>query len=413
MTINLEFKIEGNWILPTKGTFGNKARNLYDNQGVIANHGFKIPRSMVIPYEYLAYGYPAIVDIIHHYFGNGKTVAIRSNSPDEDLGERTPGLYRSEAVELNKDRVGTQDIIGAVVDSYNYYDADFRRKELRLENKGMCLLVQDFIPADYSGSFSDLGETGILTFTNSQMGMRAMTEKPFSKYRVDLKGKIISKNLMHTHTYEEYIAERLRRLSSALPKLGNDKGWETEFVFNEEGKYIVQTTPIKRQASFVVVPSERNIFDPREVIGRGSFRTNGILYLPFSKPRLVSRVDDSMENYCIVTNYHGVSRGVGEGSLERARKSNVLICIEDRFPGLHPFSAHVAQFIREGDRCAMVGRFTNDMNKYLLSSDDISLSDQHMYGLFSPTQLDIQADESLNLVNIEIIGEAKPFERIE
>lgn len=410
--MSLEFRVEGNWILPNKGTFGNKARNLYNNRRIIHEKGSLIPRSMVIPYEYLSFGYTAIVDAIYRYFKDCATVAVRSNAPDEDLGERKPGLYRSEKIELDEDRDGTEDLVGAVVKSYNYSWPTDLRRERGIRDRGMSLLVQEFAPPDYCGSFSDIGEVGILTFTNPKHELRSMIRGALSKYRVDKGGHILAVDFPG---YYNPLANRLRILASSLPTLENDLGWELEFVFNRAGMYILQTTPIKKQSSFRVIPSEGNIFKSGDVTGWGNFRTNGVLYMPFVDSNILQNIERENRDYCIVTNYFGISSGADK-DLIRTKNSNVLICIEDRFPGVNPFSAHVGQFVRQRGACAMLGRFTNELDNLLVSSKEIS-HNFHNRGmsapiLFSPTSLDIQADEMRNASNIEVVGEMMPFVKL-
>jgi len=96
-----EFKQEGNWILPVEGTLGNKAKNLYENREMIDMLDFKMPRSLVIPYEYMRFegAFYYMIDWMQEHFPGHKKVVVRSNAPDEDVGYREPGKYVSRILE--------------------------------------------------------------------------------------------------------------------------------------------------------------------------------------------------------------------------------------------------------------------------------------------------------------------------
>lgn len=50
----MRFVDDGVWVLPSEGTLGNKAYNLYSNTATILANGFLVPRSLVVPFEYIA-----------------------------------------------------------------------------------------------------------------------------------------------------------------------------------------------------------------------------------------------------------------------------------------------------------------------------------------------------------------------
>ena len=171
---------EENWILPVQGTFGNKARDLYNNHPIIVANGAKVPKSLVVPFEYLknardpkAY----TLELIDKYFPNWLRILVRSNAPDEDVGLRFPGLYTSEHL-WHTDRSYATALIDRVIASYNRDAAKTRRSQLGLPELGMCLLIMEPVTntpgefdANYAGCFSDIGELGVLTFNNPKRGV--------------------------------------------------------------------------------------------------------------------------------------------------------------------------------------------------------------------------------------------------
>ena len=46
MSLDDMFTEQEQWILPTMGTLGNKAKNLFENTPIIEESGFKVPRSI-------------------------------------------------------------------------------------------------------------------------------------------------------------------------------------------------------------------------------------------------------------------------------------------------------------------------------------------------------------------------------
>ena len=175
--MNPKFKEKGNWILPEEGTLGDKAKNLLDNTPVIEAQGLKVPRSLVIPWEYAnTADVYTILDWISQYFPDTPKVAVRSDTPDEDFGGRTPGLYVSKAI-IHGNRRECYDPIGKVLASYNQPNARQRREQLGLEEKAMGLLVQEFVKGSYAGFFSDIGDLGIFGLVDPENEMNAMQSK--------------------------------------------------------------------------------------------------------------------------------------------------------------------------------------------------------------------------------------------
>ena len=160
--MKIDFIEKDNWILPIKGNLGNKAKNLLENSQIIKECDFKIPRSLVIPYEYLQTSKnPEEFTLrqIDKYFPDWKKILVRSNAPDEDLNFRVPGLYISEYI-YYKDREYALVLINDVIESYNNHKPKLIRKQLGLEERAMCILAQENISnteeifdVNYSGFF--------------------------------------------------------------------------------------------------------------------------------------------------------------------------------------------------------------------------------------------------------------------
>ena len=402
-----DFKQEAMWIIPTGGTWGTKARTLYENTDTILKHGFKVPRSLVLPYDLFRGegSFFELMDAVNEHFCDYEWVAIRSSSPDEDLGGRTPGLYHSKAVQHKKeDEFGRRfeglDALRYVSDSYFSAQVEGRREMTGLETKGMSFLVQELVPATYSGSFSDIGEIGLLTFTDPKHGLESMLRPSLDKLRVDSKGRIVSNR--KTSTFQQAIAKDLRELASALPDLG-EKGWELEFVLNENDKYIVQTTPIRKIPTFDVERTEKNIFNSGDVVGSGVFETKGMLYIPGLDSSFDLRAfDRENEHYCLVTVQPLLMSGNNLNILREIENADVVICVP-YWISINPFSAHVEQYIREGERCAMIGSFTD---AFLKQIGNESLNSEGGFGsgiAYYDIDFKVQADEIEQKSNIEVI----------
>ena len=412
----MDFIEEGNWILPTRGTLGNKAQNLLENQQIIEAHDFKIPRSLVIPYEFLDVEGPifVVLDIINKYFPDCPKVAVRSNAPDEDLGSRTPGLYASAEVwHQERGRPGNPNLsyfpLEKVMFSYYSEKARSRRERLGIEEEGMCLLVQEPIQASYSGCFSDIGELAVLTLTDPKEGLNAMQRPSLRKHRVDSQGNITGPG-EHT-TYESSLAERFRKLADALPEIG-DKGWEIEFVGNEDGFYVVQTTPIAKKEKFEVKETENNIFRYRSVLGTGEIITDGVLYIPLT-PNLeeLLQFDKTHSNYCLATVHSNVTKSMfnpQDSVLNYLFNASVILDIDD-LGGVKPFAVHVEQYMREG-RIALLGMFTNELADILVRGEDYAMDYNRLRGsIYSPTKLIVKADEIEQKANVELDGKIEDF----
>jgi hypothetical protein len=396
-----EYKTEDTWTIPVRGTFGSKAENLYKNTETILNGRWKISRSMVIPHEYysLQGGIYYMLDDISKCFDNSEFVAIRSSSPDEDLGERTPGLYVSEKVRHHYRREAI-DQLQRVLGSYHSNAAKRRREEKGIAETGMSLLVQEWINSECSGSFSDLGDSAILTYTDPNAGIESMIKPSLKKMVSDFNGKN-NISIDYSNDYDKIWIKRFRELTNSLPQ-DKDRGWELEFVISKQGSYIMQTTPIKKQPKFEVKETKNNIFHNRDVIGSGIFRTNGILYLPINHELNMKEFDNNNKDYCLV-----VAEGVLTSASTRttrnplldATNAKVLISVSPSglFSGLDSFAAHAQTYIREKQRCGLVGRFTNEF-KESMSGDFVNSK-----LLYLDTKLLIQADEVEQKANVEII----------
>lgn len=413
MNMKTEFRREDNWILPVKGTIGNKSRNLRNNLQVINECEMSVPFSMSIPPEYInSVEGPLyyILDWIQKNFSHCKAVAVRSDSPDEDVGGRDPGRYVS--VKINHhDRQDSYMPVERVLQSYYSRKAIERRKKFRIKEKGMGLLVQEFKPATRSGCFSDIGELALLTFANPKEEMDAMLKPSLFKYWVDVQGYIKGERSLNTYT--EHIAEIFRELVGALPKL-DKKGWEIEFIESGSNFYVVQTTPIEKKPRFEVSDSKKSIFHSYDILGTGEFKTKGILYVPRGfNADLVSDFDSKNSDYCLAATHSHFTNPVmtkRSNLIDLAQNAAVIIDINPEDLMSQPFSAHVEQFMREG-RAALVGRFEGRLGKILIDPKDTvnSVEEGKTRVSYSPTCLITRVDEVERKATIELAGKIEPF----
>lgn len=410
--MKLEFEKKGNWILPTEGTLGNKAKNLLDNATAIKACQLKIPRSLVIPYEYLqAVDKPAkfTLEQIDRYFPEWLRVAVRSNAPDEDLIRRNPGQYVSEDL-WHEDRDYALALIDKVMDSYNGRIPRMLRIHQGLEEKAMCLLIQDIVsdtPGDYDavsvGCFSDIGELALLTVSDPDYGLETMTKEPVRTYKVDKNGSILGPH----ESSEELPAKRLRKLADSLPKT-EGKGWEIEYVGIKGGIYVVQTTPIEKHKKIDFSNTEDNLLNCVGVLGINEISAEGILYV-VSAPdmEMLSRFDASHKNYCLATVHPNLQ--IGSDFLHHFSNAAVVVDVTVGFWIKRPFAPHVRQWMREG-RVALAGTFSSKYNlNHILTSDTSGLRSMGEKLRYSPIKLRVKADELLGKGTIELEGEMKPF----
>jgi hypothetical protein len=400
--MNEQYRQDQMWTLPVRGTLGRKAENLYRNTQTILRCGWEVPKSMVIPFEYYQKkgGIYYMLDDITACFPDSEFVAVRSNASNEDDGIRIPGLYLSKKVAI-QDRHNAINDISLVLSSYESDFARRKRREKGLPRGHMSLLVQEWIPTAFSGCFSDLGEIGILRFTDPTRETEAMnTPSVRQKLFIDNQGNI-KMNIHHITTYDQEWAKSLRNLTNKLPNL-NERGWELEFVTVDGGKYILQTTPIKKQPGFEVKETEENIFHSREVIGSGEFRTNGILYLPYGESFDLAKFDRRNKDYCLVVSGGCISKATTNkfNPLHLASNARALLYVspEGIFSGLGSFAAHAETFIREGERCGLVGMFLNDFRIKMSGKDN------DYEPLFLDTKLLIQTDEVEQKANVEMVN---------
>lgn len=422
--MKIDFTDQGNWILPVEGTLGNKAKNLYENTRTIINCGFKVPRSLVIPFEYIGSvkdqeGFT--LDQINKYFPGWKRIIVRSNAPDEDLKFRFPGQYTSEYL-WHKDQDYATKLIWDVLASYHTDSAKLRRRIQGLKEKGMCLLIQEpvlndveLFDPDYSGCFSDISDLALLYFTNHEKLLEAMQKPALKKYWVDPTGDIQESHLVE----EGELAKKLRILTNSLPSI-QDKGWEIEFVGSKAGAYIVQTTPIVKKERTEIPKNLENIFNTIDVVGTGAIITDEIIYLPLGMAysnlmdKLV-RFDVNHFGYCLVTSKPNVTTNLSLTNIcSYITNPGVIVVINDSFDDGHPFPPHVAQFMREG-RIALAGLFKGGWEDILVKGEDYwdmlgKYYDSEKDILYSPTKLAIIADEVSQEGIISLVdGEAKKF----
>jgi hypothetical protein len=407
---------------------GNKGRNLGDNTQLIEASGFKVPRSMDVPHEYIQDARGNIDDFIlelfDRFFPDWKRLVVRSNDSDEDLKGRNPGMYTSDEV-WHKDREFVSFPIGRVLDSYYSLQARSVRAAQGLEKKRMGLLVQEpvtndkerYYPSDVnnSGSFSDMGEYYQFTLTDFSEGLKAMQRPALGEFR-------IRKDETYTGEHQELV-EGLIRLTESLPKRDGKK-WELEFVTNDDGTYIVQTTPIAEQGIVFIEENESTIFMPSYVVGIREVETEGIVYTPFFTQRrgplsLLSGFNETHQNYCVAT-VHALLKS-NQGALyeiggrykvqfnitDHIHNASALLDITLGLTGGHDFAPHLKQWMRE-DRVAMLGRWTIEMFEKLLVSDDFGFRGTGGI-LYSPTRLRLKADEYLEKGVVQVVGDIMPF----
>src|SRR3989338_7965772 len=405
------FRQEGLWILPHEGTMGNKARNLYVNTPAILSTGFFVPKSLVVPSEYLseAKNKPEVVwKTIDGYFPGWRRMVVRSNAPDEDAGNRCPGLYESVDV-WHEDADYGKGLIEKVIHSYNKQSDQLRRKALCLPEIGMGLLVQEPVSEDidnfkvpYSGCFSQIGEKSLLTFISDMKihQLDSMKYSPDSLHYVDESGKITGTAQPHQHD----LACRLHQLANALPRQ-EGKGWELEFVAKKDKEvYVVQTTPIVRSPPLVMPDNLDNLFRAKEFVGIREKRTQGILIAPFlggcdALSRITSHLVDfdvHHKDYCLITNHLNIARSDRTTNiLEYLKNAAVILDIGGgmRATDEH-YAPHVMQFMR-GGRVAMEGHFMHRMFPTARTLDpDMYLDEKRLRGIqYSPAQLYVSVDE--------------------
>ena len=396
---------EDGWILPLKGTWGTKAKNLYNNRNIILSQGLMIPRSMPYPYEYLQEAdgtFNRVLDSIQRYFPDSPNIAIRSSSPDEDAFGRTPGFYRSHSSYL-PDRRRTFFDLESVIESYKSPRALERRKRLGLEERGMSLLVQGLIPdITESGCFSDWGEKAQITFTDYRAGIDAMQRPSKAQFYVDSQGEILSDS--NPTSDQQGLAKVLRKLTDNLPAL-KDKGWETEFVANNKGVYTVQTTPIEKKRRFEVIPTEDNIFMNIAVLGTGMFRSQRIIWVPWIIVRndesrdLIRKIDSQNKDYCLILVHENLNWEVR--LLNEIQNANVILDITRGFWEGHPFAPHVEQYMRES-RTAIAGIFLGDLEKVFPAR--LAFRKYRTPILVSDSKLEVQTDEVEQKANVRLIN---------
>ncbi len=430
----LDFVERDGWILPTEGTLGQKASNLKANTEAIKAAGFSIPRSMVIPFEYLdAVDKDPIfvINNINTHFPNLEVVIVRSSAPDEDLVTRIPGQYDSAA--LYRWKPSGKHTIENVIKSYNLPAAARKRAAFGMPEKGMSLLIQEpvsrirdpFYP-DYLGCYTEIPNGALLTFNNPTAGVDSMKSEPFKKDWINSDGTL------REPTREPWVgtlAEKLTQLAHSLPSLPR-KGWEIEFVGVDSTTYIVQTTPVAKSIApdlSHAQPAE-NIFSLRKarltgnngeplyddllsmdpVIGTGEVNTNGILFVPdrdFSVNSLVE-FDSMHQNYCLITRHIVLSYLAFryKSPLEFITRHLAHLDLIPNYweQGKRPFSSHFAQSLREG-RVMLGGRFPKSIEPRLQYLEGIDKGPM----LYSPARLHIRADEFSQQAHVQLLDPEK------
>ncbi len=381
--MNIGFIDDGRWIMPVEGTIGNKSRNLYNNSGVIEACSFKIPRSLVIPFEYLKghSPYHFTLEQIDAYFPGWKRIMLRSDAPDEDVMARMPGLYTSEHL-WRPDRDSSYFLFERVISSYKNYTAWRARTAFNIPYLGMGLLIQPIVSntgedfdADYVGCYSDIGELALLTFNEPKNGERAMEKPPLKRTWVEdgkLRGKYSAR--------ERKLAYNLSLLAGALPEI-EGRGWEIEFAAGKDSDFVVQTTPVKKfpAGEELSVPENlESVFECEDAVGKGKRVSHGgILYVPPAATlEEFAQFDRSYKDYFVVCSHLAI---IGqEKVLYMFQNATGLIDMGHIFLR-NAFPAHTGQLIREG-KVAVLGDFKERF-------------DWPSEPAFSPTMAVIEADE--------------------
>jgi hypothetical protein len=402
---------------------GNKAKNLLENTPVIETSGCKVPKSLVIPYEYIAlfgedpYGF--ILNQIDTYFKGWKKVYIRSNASDEDLTVRKPGLYNSNTLRKNEvDSDLASEMIDSVLASYNTEEARDFRKRHNLHNGGMSLLIQDGVTntpgetdANFSGCFTDLGELVLLTFTDWRHDSKAMENLPLKEYRLSREGV----DIPGLDKDEKVIAEKLKTLTARLPACA-DKGWEIEFVAVNDGLHIVQTSRVSRKSRQFIDEEEagRSIFAHKEVIGTDDITTTGIL---LAKEIRLGDCDEQLEllrafnsryaGYCVVTDHPNLNNRAIPFVNSLSRFS-ALIDIDIGYQK-NALGAHFKQDIRES-KILLSGELKREYYKQMSLDYTPPLLNFGSGLIYSPTRLRIRSDEFSRKAAVTLAdGKLEPF----
>ena len=393
------FYESGQWILPTSGTLGNKAKNLLDATETIERSGAKVPRSLVVPFEYIdQFGDKPgfLVSQFDTYFPDWKRLVVRSNSPDEDLAERRPGMYASENV-WYKDRAYTGYFVQKVLDSYYEPEARSYRFRHGISEQGMGLLVQELISRDgidfnapFVGGFSCFGDFAALTFTDPSKGMEAMKETPLRKYTLK---NGITPGISRMDEEEAAIAAVLGKLSDSLRHDGRDL--QMEFAVNQNGVYILQVTPVqKTKKPEIAYDRTGNIIQCTDVVGFNQVQANGMLYVPSVLPgrnefRTINSAkdfDSGNKNYILATIHHNLHQNI----LSALQNYSAVIDVTRGMIG-NAFAAHVADAIRT-NKIALAGMFTDD--PFTQNMEDLmGWNTTEAPLIFYPAHFSVTADE--------------------
>lgn len=423
--MQLDFKrFDKDWVMPVEGTLGNKAQNLFVNRDAAKAAGFKRPEAVVMPWEYLkAAPNPAdfVLSVIDQWLPNWRRVYLRSNAPDEDNGQRIPGLYSTETIWHN-DRDYAPELVTRVIESYDTVWARRSRKIRGVPETGMGLLLERAIsekPADCVGTYTQGYGWAKLLFVDPKEGHQAMTKPPLKECFVT-NGKIerpcaipeekpatlkegITRAEFIRRAYamtEERIARQLDDLVVHLPKQ-EGKGWEIEFLAWLSDSYVAQITPVVSRSP-ITVPDLESAFLVKEVVGTGDYTLDGILTLPIGKASRLNEFDASHKNYTVLTPFMAVSGSDGRRAMTLLSLLNARAFVLMKTPfGFHePLAAHVKQYLR------------NTGVAFSVLYPAFGIEQEPEQALYSPTKHRIVADEISGKGVVLLNEPLRPFEAL-
>ncbi len=413
-------RFDEDWVLPVDGTQGNKSRNLFLHRDAARAAGFKRAKAVVVPWEYLkAVQNPAgfVLSTIDEWLPGWKRVFVRSDAPDEDNGQRIPGLYSTETI-WHMDRDYAPELISRVIESYDTIWARRSRKMRNVSETGMGLLLERAVNdvngnlADCVGTYTNCDGLAKILFADPREGHKAMIRPPFKDCLVN-NGVIESTEVFQEERFDFYsgkyvkcgneiveriIAQRLSSLVMSLPKQ-EGRGWEIEFLAWLSDSYVAQITPIVNHPP-VKVPDLESAFDVKEVVGTGDFTLDGILAVPILGAHDLHGFDATHSNYTVLTTFTALSVLDGSGardvlSLLNARAFLIANALyESHHISLAP---HVEQYLRNTGVALWIS---------------FPGMEHPNFAAYSPTPHGIVADEASGKAVVLLKEPLRPFEPI-
>jgi hypothetical protein len=406
------FKNHDQFVLPTSGTIGKKAQNLIDNLDLINRFGFKVPKTLVVPKEYLKD--KSIIQIgdyvlneTNNFFPNWDIIYLRSNVENEDSQKREPGKYESVYTVNNwLDSDLDEDIKEEFPDCNNTFQRDIK---IVTQSGLHGLMVQNpaFNPRKspgYGSVISNFCDISKFSRNYSQMHNSMLSPPDFECW--------VNSNDPEFKQLDSFQKENILRLDdflNSLPKK-DGKGWEVEFVSDNliSEIYIVQTTPVKKNKMITISTDDLKLskFFGTHTLGSGKFKLDGILY-----------ARDIEENLEYFADFNSKHKGYGlalphselsHGNIDLvSRLFSNSAGIFDLIPScsgeisINSMSSHFNQEVRE-NRFAIRGFFVDELHK-------VNYSDLPLY---SDSKFIVQANEPTNSSSVNVIGILNEFKQI-